>query len=251
MKSVFTIITCTYNAEHTIERTLKSVAAQTYSNIEHIIIDGASTDSTLNIIRNSQFVILNSQLISEADSGLYDAMNKGLAHATGNYVWFLNAGDVFHENTTIEKIVEQINRQLPDIIYGETNIVDDNGNFIAHRRLKAPKRLRWQSFAMGMMVSHQSFVVKRELSPLYDLRYRYSADFDWCIRCLKAAKIILNTHLILSDYLSEGMTTANRKASLKERFSIMSRYYGYLPTVLRHGWFAVRFYSVKLLRRQL
>ncbi len=270
MNPVFSIITCTYNAESTVERTLKSVAAQTYPHIEHIIIDGASKDKTLDIIRNSQFPILNSQLVSEPDKGLYDAMNKGIARATGDYVWFMNAGDVFHEDTTVEKIVATlkgyfvprnddvvnrqssiVNCQLPDVMYGETDIADDAGKFIAHRRLKAPEKLTWKSFAMGMLVSHQAFIVKRGLALQYDLLYRFSADFDWCIRCMKSAKIIFNTHLIVADYLNEGMTTANRKASLKERFSIMSRYYGYVPTLLRHLWFAVRFYVSKVLGRQL
>lgn len=258
MNLVFSIITCTYNAAQTLERTLKSVAGQTYPHIEHIIIDGASKDNTLEIIKNCQLPTINYQLVSEPDKGLYDAMNKGLQCATGDYVWFLNAGDVFHDATTIEQIAKQIhsqfstfNYQLPDVIYGETDMVDNEGKFIAHRRLKAPKKLTWKSFKMGMLVCHQSFVVKRESAPLYDLHYRFSADFEWCIRCMKAAKTIHNTHRVLADYLTEGMTTANRKASLKERFSIMSRYYGYVPTLLRHLWFAVRFYVSKVLGRQL
>jgi glycosyltransferase involved in cell wall biosynthesis len=248
------IITVTYNAEKTLQRTVESVLQQTaLKHIEYIIIDGASTDGTLTLIENLKPKIQNFKCICERDKGLYDAMNKGLDLATGDYVWFLNAGDVLHESSTAEKILAQISakQELPDIIYGETNIVDGSGQFIAHRRLRTPEHLSWKSFKMGMLVSHQAFVARRTIAPLYDLQYRYSADVDWCIRCLKSAKNILNTHLILCNYLSEGVTTANRKASLKERFSIMSNYYGYTPTLLRHLWFAVRFYTSKLLGKQL
>jgi len=254
---MFSLITVTYNAEKMVERTLKSVQGQTYKNIEYIIIDGASKDNTLSIIKKYQADIPNFSCISEPDKGLYDAMNKGLQRATGDYVWFLNAGDTLHSDTILEQIAQQLtdcyssDKSLPNIIYGETDMVNEHGNFIARRRLKAPKRLNWQHFKMGMLVCHQSFIVRRNIAPLYDLQYRFSGDFDWCIRCMKSAGTIHNTQLILSDYLNEGMTTANRKASLKERFAIMIRYYGWLPTALRHIWFAVRFYTAKLFGRQV
>ena len=250
---MFSIITVTYNAEATIVRTIRSIMSQTaLEQIEYIIIDGASTDNTLDIVQSLKFKVQNFQLISEADSGLYDAMNKGLQRATGDYVWFLNAGDTLHDNDTVAQL-STLNSQLstPDILYGETDIVDSLGNFIAHRRLKAPKQLNWKSFRMGMLVSHQSFVVKREIAPLYDLQYRYSADVDWCIRCMKKAGTIQNSHLILSNYLNEGLTTANRKASLKERFAIMAKYYGWWPTAFRHLWFFARCYYNRLLNKQL
>ena len=250
---VFSIITVTYNAEATIERTVRSLMAQTaLEHIEYIIIDGASTDSTLKIVQNCLLPTAYCLLLSEPDKGLYDAMNKGLQRATGNYVWFLNAGDTLHDNNTIAQLLSLVTcHLLPDILYGETDIIDNKGNFIAHRRLKAPKTLNWKSFKMGMSVSHQSFIVKREIAPLYDLQYRYSSDVDWCIRCMKAVRTICNSQLILSDYLNEGMTTANRKASLKERFTIMANHYGWLPTAIRHLWFFIRYHHNKLLNKQL
>jgi glycosyltransferase involved in cell wall biosynthesis len=250
---LFSIITVTYNAEKVVERTLKSVAGQTYPNTEHIIIDGASKDKTLALIQNSRFKAQKFICASEPDKGLYDAMNKGLQRATGDYVWFLNAGDKLLSDTTIEEVVGHISQvdELPDIIYGETNLVSDAGKFLAHRRLKAPRRLTWRSFKMGMLVCHQSFVVKRSIAPDYDLHYRLAADFDWCIRCLKNSKNIFNTHLVLSDFLIEGLSSQKRKASLRERFRIMSRYYGVIPTALRHVWFALRFFTAKLLGRQI
>jgi hypothetical protein len=175
-------------------------------------------------------------------------MNKGLKKATGDYVWFLNAGDLLYSSNVVEEIVCKIKDAniLPDIIYGETEIIDKEGISLGMRRLKVPKRLSLNSFKMGMLVCHQSFIVKRALSPEYDTKYRFSADFDWCIRCLKKASYILNIHLIISSFLDEGMTSINRKESLKERYIIMCKYYGKISTNILHVWFAIRFYSFKL-----
>jgi len=181
------VITVTYNAEHTLERTLKSVREQTYPAIEHIIVDGNSNDGTVALIHRYE----NERLkwISEPDKGLYDAMNKGIKMATGDYLCFLNAGDTFYDTDTVQKIFASIDEDhSPDILYGETAIVDDNGRFLHMRRLQAPKNLTWKSFKHGMVVCHQAFIVKRELVEPYDLSYRFSADFDWCIRMMKKAK---------------------------------------------------------------
>ncbi len=245
MKPLFSIITICYNAEKTIGQTLRSVTSQHYDRIEYIIIDGASKDKTLDVI--APFKSRIACLISEPDKGIYDAMNKGLEKATGDYVWFMNAGDTFYADYTLEEVVAGIQgEKLPDILYGETAIMDASGTIVGARRLKAPEVLTWKSFRQGMLVCHQSFVARRAIAEPYDLRYRYSADVDWCIRCMKKADTIQNTHLILSSYLDEGATTAHRKASLKERFSIMCRYYGTTSIVLLHLWFAVRFFWAKL-----
>jgi hypothetical protein len=119
------------------------------------------------------------------------------------------------------------------------------------RRLKAPQKMTWKSFRMGMLVCHQSFIVKREIAEPYDLQYRYSADFEWCIRCMKKAKIIFNTHHTLSCFLKAGISAENRKDSLKERYKIMCFYYGKIPTQIRHLWFAVRFYTAKLFKKNI
>lgn len=233
----FTIITCTYNAAATLKRTIRSVDTQTYPCIEHLIIDGASKDGTLEIAATSK----RARVISEPDKGLYDAMNKGIRMATGDYIIFLNAGDKFHTDDTLEKVSAMI-KDAPDIIYGETVLVDNDGKFKRMRRLQAPNDLSWKSFKKGMLVCHQSFWAKRELALLspYDLTYRYSADVDWCIRIMKQSKVLFNTHETLIDYLAEGMTTENRKASLKERFRIMCCHYGIASTVLYHIYFIFR-----------
>lgn len=244
---LFSIITITFNAAATLPATLKSVEQQSFADYEYLVVDGASTDGTVAIARASSAV---TSVTSEPDRGLYDAMNKGLRRATGRYLIFLNAGDALHAPDTLQKIARSVEETHPDIVYGETALVDAQRTFIAMRRLQAPDVLSVKSFRMGMLVCHQAFVVRRVIAPEYDLHYRFSADYDWCIRCMQAAKTITNTHEILIDYLNEGVTTANRKASLRERYAIMCRYYGTLPTFLRHLWFAVRFTFARLTGRE-
>ena len=239
----FSIITVTYNAGKVLEDTIQSVVFQTYRNVEYIIVDGGSTDNTLDVVHKYQARI--SKVISEPDKGLYDAMNKGIRMATGDYLCFLNAGDELHENETLQKIVYTLKgKELPDVIYGETAIVDEEVHFLHMRRLSTPEHLHWKSFKEGMLVCHQAFFARRELALAnpYDLRYRFSADFDWCIRIMKQSKYLHNTHLTLIDYLNEGMTTQNHKASLKERFRIMTKHYGWISTILHHGWFVIRLF---------
>ena len=254
MNPLISIITVTFNAEHTLERTLQSVEHQTYPRIEHVIIDGCSTDHTFSHVQ--RYVERNGELphlirvVREPDNGLYDAMNKGIQQATGDYLVFLNAGDKLHETTTIEQMVGKIgwqrNRANYAVLYGETDLVDDEGRFLRHRRLQAPDKLTSRSFLSGMLVCHQSFYVRTDLAKAtpYDLRYRYSADFDWCIRIMQRAEKrrlrFLNTSLILTDYLNEGLTTKNQRRSLFERLRIMARHYGWCSAIAAHLWFVVR-----------
>ena len=256
-----TVVTVTYNAEQTLERTLQSVASQTYPHVEHLIVDGLSNDGTLSLIQ--EYAEDNSvcdtpheiQFIREPDSGLYDAMNKAIDNANGDYLVFLNAGDKFHSDDTLKRIVETVSSvhgnefdeaAWPAVLYGETDIVDDNGEFLRHRRLQTPEVLTWRSFLSGMLVCHQSFYVRTDVARQfhYNLRYRFSGDFDWCIRIMKDAQqkgmSLFNTRMVLTDYLSEGMTTKNHRKSLMERFRIMCRHYGYLTAIGQHLWFVLR-----------
>ena len=240
LKPKFSIITVTYNAASVITPTLQSIAAQSYRNFEFLLIDGGSSDNTVELVRNSGIEI--AVLVSERDKGLYDAMNKGIARATGDYLCFLNAGDSFHTPDVLEKMVASIadREQLPDILYGETSEVNEERQFVRMRRLQAPEKLDWRSFRNGMLVCHQAFFAKREIAPSYDLKYRLSADVDWCIRVMKVSKDIVNTHIIIVDYLQNGLSLQHHRASLIERFKIMAKHYGTVQTVLRHLWFVAR-----------
>lgn len=250
----FTIATVTFNAEKTLERTLQSVAGQDYPHIEHLIIDGASKDGTVGMLKrykeeNEQEAGMHTiQILSEPDRGLYDAMNKAIRLATGKYIVFLNSGDKLHEPTTVSKLADLLKEsaQLPAVIYGETDLVDADGHFLSHRRLHAPETLNWKSFRNGMLVCHQSFYVRTDLArqEMYDLNYRFSADYDWCIRIMRRADSLqlplLNSRIVLTDYLSEGLTTKNHRRSLLERLRLMAHHYGWTTALLRHLWFAVK-----------
>ncbi|MCM1138861.1 MAG: glycosyltransferase [Muribaculaceae bacterium] len=240
MNPLFSIITVTYNAEKTITPTLKSVKEQSFNFYEHIIIDGASTDNTVNLAQQSG--IDNLILVSEKDNGLYDAMNKGLGLATGDYVIFLNAGDTFHTHDTLKIIANTIlENDYPGIVYGQTQLVNNNRERIGNRHLSAPAVLTLDNFKDGMVVCHQAFIVLRKLTDNYDTRYRFSADFEWCIRCLQRSHRNYYIDRTLIDYLSEGLSTQNMKLSLWERFKIMCFYFGLIPTVARHFKFLIRY----------
>lgn len=241
----FSIITVTYNAEQTLERTLQSVASQTCLDYEHLIVDGASSDGTVALARQYQQKTAEGRvvIVSEPDHGLYDAMNKAIGLAKGDFLCFLNAGDKLHNADTL-MLTAAAASQDTGVIYGYTDIVDSEGRFLHRRRLSPPARLTWRSFQSGMTVCHQAFYANRRIVQNYDLRYRFSADFDWCIRCMKEGERLglKNTFVkaTLCDYLSEGMTTQNHKASLMERFRIMARHYGLCTTIMQHAWFVIR-----------
>lgn len=239
MNPLFSIITVTYNAEATIQPTLRSISRQTCRLFEHLVIDGASTDNTLRLIEDSG--IAETKVYSEPDKGLYDAMNKGLGLAKGEYVIFLNAGDSFHSPSTLQTIADGImDNDFPGIIYGQTDIVDSMRRRIGERHLRAPEELSLKSFANGMLVCHQAFVALRRITGPFNLKYRFSADYEWCIKCLQHSRHNVYIPEVIVDYLNEGMTTANHRKSLIERFRIMCHYYGTIPTILRHIKFIFR-----------
>lgn len=239
MQPRISIITVCYQAAQTISRTLRSVQEQTYPHIEYLVIDGASKDSTLDLVAE---LAPRALVFSEPDRGIYDAMNKGLSRATGDYVWYLNAGDALPSPSTVADLVEAACvSQLPDVIYGDTRLIDSEERDLGLRRLRPPHELTWQSFREGMLVCHQAFLAKRSLAPQFDLRYRYSADVDWCIRVLKEAKDCFFLPYPIALYLNEGTTTANHRASLRERFDVMRRHYGLGTTLYQH----LRFFFVR------
>jgi len=246
-------VTVTYNAEALLKRTLDSVLCQDYPKISHFIIDGASTDGTMaiaddyvkrsNEANNGHRV----QVTSEPDKGIYDAMNKGRLLIDGSYVCFLNAGDFLPAPDTVSKIVAQINeKELPAVLYGDTDIVDSEGRFLHHRRLSPPEHLTWKSFRQGMLVCHQAFYVRTDyaIATPYYMQYRYSADVDWCIRVMKAAARervpLQNLHMLVVNYTEEGQTTLHHRESLWERYRVMERHYGRVQTFLLHCWYVIR-----------
>lgn len=237
---VLSVITIVYNNARDIERTMLSALNQTYPNIEYVVVDGASNDGTLEIIKKYGSRI--SKLISEKDKGIYDAMNKGLAAATGDYVIFMNSGDEFYDAHTVEKVFATA--EDADIYYGETEMVNDERQSLGRRRHKAPEKFTWRSFKYGMSVSHQAIYIRRSLVEPYDPQYQLSADIDWIIKAAKKAKKIVRVDSYVAKYLVGGMSKARHRQSLQERFDIMKRHYGLIPTLFNHaviafnlGWY--------------
>ncbi len=219
-----------YNNARDIERTIKSVLNQTYKKIEYIVIDGASTDGTLEIIQ--KYTAQISKIVSEPDKGIYDAMNKGLALATGDYVLFMNSGDEIYDDTTVEEVFDT--EAGADIYYGETEMFNDNWESLGRRRHEAPENFDWTSFKFGMNISHQAIYIRRSILVPYDLKYKYSADIDWIIKAAKKASSIVNVHRYVAKYLVGGMSKKKHRESLKERFSIFTKYYGLIPNIFNH-----------------
>lgn len=236
------IITIVYNNVRDIAYTISSVLKQSYPNIEYIVVDGASTDGTLEIINRHRDNITT--IISEKDNGIYDAMNKGLALATGDYVLFLNSGDELYDKDTIQCIVEK--GKGADIIYGETKLVDEQRNIVADRRHKAPEQFTWKSFRYGMNICHQAIYIKRDITSPYDLNYQLSADIDWVIRAAKKAKSTQNVHQYVAKYLVGGMSQKRHRQSLKERYAIFKKHYGTFANWFNHGVIAFRLIKYRI-----
>lgn len=249
-----TVITCTYNASKVLQRTLDSVLAQTYACVEHLIVDGVSKDDTVAMAEAYKTVSEardnghEIRILSEPDKGLYDAMNKSLLLAAGHYLVFLNAGDVFPDADTLAKVAGAVDESelLPGVIYGDTDVVDDEGRFIRHRRLAPKPEMDWRSFKEGMLICHQAFYALTSIARAlpYNINYRYSADVDWCIRVMKQSekegRVLRFVDKVVVNFLDGGMTTANHRASLIERFRVMSKHYGLLSTIAQHLWFCIR-----------
>ena len=253
-----TIATVTYNAAALIERTIASVEAQDYPYVQHVIVDGHSQDDTLEAVhhyqeRNSLAAQPREiNCLSEPDEGLYDAMNKALDMATGDYIVFLNAGDCLHDATTLAKVAAAAQQgatqtgHLPAVVYGNTNLVDAKGQYVGPRRLTPPAVLTWRSFRNGMLVCHQAFYARLDIARNieYDTRYHFSADVDWCIRVMKEAERrnlpLTYADAVVANYTEEGQSTINHRESLRERYQVMVCHYGKITTALMHLWFAVR-----------
>ena len=240
MSPLFSIITVTYNAADTIGVTMKSVARQTCCDYEHIVMDGKSSDDTIAIARG--LASPHTRIVSQKDNGIYDAMNKGIEMSNGKYLIFMNAGDTFHAANTLELMANAITEtNEPGIVYGQTVIVEGvERKVIGKRHLTAPRELSVQSFADGMVVCHQAMAVSANIAGQYDLKYRYSADYEWVIRCLQHSSHNTYVDDTIVDYLSEGTTTKHLTESLYERFRIMCHYYGTFSSIIRHIKFIAR-----------
>ena len=244
-----TIITVVLNDAANIQATIQSVINQTcFDKVEYVLIDGLSTDGTLDIIK--QFEAKIDVLVSEKDVGIYDAMNKGLNRASGEYVLFINSGDTIMNEDTVASVFDKINEA--DVFYGETILSDSNSMLGTRSELtsrKLPDHLTPNDFLKGMVVSHQSFIARRDLCEPFLTKYQCSADIDWCITILKKCREIINGDMIISNFKIGGFSNRYRKTCWMERFNIMIKHYGIYRAFITHIFIILR-YFIRILSGQ-
>lgn len=190
------IITISFDSAETLQDTIQSVAIQSYPDIEYIIIDGGSTDGTLDIINKNSDII--STWVSEPDKGIYDAMNKGIRMATGDIIAIMNSDDFYVHADVISQVVERFRKSGADSVYGNIQYIDRHEPTKVIRNWVSGHYQR-QKFLMGWMPPHPAFFVKRNIYHTYgnfDTRLKTSADYELMLR-------FLYKHKISSHYLPE------------------------------------------------
>ncbi len=221
------IVTVCYNAVETIEETILSVINQSYINKEYIIIDGKSTDGTLDIV--SKYAKDISMIVSEPDKGIYDAMNKGLKHATGDWISFINAGDKYHNNNVLQDIFTKQFENIK-VIYGDTAFIRPNG-------ISVEKSFEPDWLKINMPTCHQSFFVKTHeaMEIGFDTQYKYASDYNMIYNIIQkhGIKSVVHTSVVVSTYNAcEGFSMEFPNSVFKETLKIrkpsISRAYGYL-----------------------
>lgn len=218
------IITVNLNNKEGLQRTINSVICQTNKDFEWIIVDGASIDGSVELIKNYTSYI--SEWISEPDEGIYHAMNKGILKATGDYLLFLNSGDILHSNNTINSII--CDKFKEDIIIYD--IILQNQKIIVKKDLSDLLSLSIVSFLLFSTFPHQSTLIKRNQlieNGLYDLKYKIVADwvffYETCV--LKNASYIYKKGTILSEFEMTGLSSSNINGARKEREVFLKAHY--------------------------
>jgi len=214
---LFTIITVSFNAQGVIEKTIKSVITQNYDGFEYLIIDGGSEDGTVDVV--SQYKNYISYFSSEKDGGIYYGMNKGIGKANGDYVLFLNAGDVFSDEEVLADVASFIcNHPEADVVYGNSKQILEYGDYVVK-----PKEAYINN---KMSISHQASFVKRGLllSHLFDTRYRYAADFEQLSYFyLSGAKFCYIDRVISNVEMTDGATYRHYLESANEMYDIIEK----------------------------
>lgn len=204
-----TVITVCYNAKNVIEETIHSVLNQTYDNLEYIIVDGASSDGTAELI---QEYALNSGIkwISESDHGIYEAMNKGVVMASGDYLHFLNAGDVFVDEHVVGQVCEMLALKDRDIVYGDILYKYPDGH-ISRRQYGKICSSKFY-YLLGDCINHQAMFAKRECfkDDMFDLSYQICADREWMIRQKKKGVGFKALHILICRYSLDNSSVSIR-----------------------------------------
>lgn len=221
----FSIIIPTKNAYPKLHITLSSLAKQTYRNYECIIMDNLSTDNSQSLISQYKSTIPHLMLYSSEDTGIYDAMNKGVFRATGEYVFFMGAGDVFHSPSILATVNEALTKNNPDVLYGDIL-------YLPNQQIPQPACLSNRYFISGKMLCHQSIFARKETLTAYPFQsdYSFGADRDWLIRTFQSGYTFIHIPVVIADYDTSGYTSlpANHKAVWMESGKILSKHYGFL-----------------------
>lgn len=233
------VITVCYNAFDVIEATISSVISQDHRELlEFIVIDGQSNDATADILNRYSDKI--DQLIIEPDRGIYDAMNKGLHLAQGDYILYMNAGDYINSSNLITQMKQSAQA---DIYYSDTILINDQSIKLGLRSelttRTIPDTLDKDSFRRGLVVSHQSFIPRRSIASEY-IDNNLSADIDWIITCVSKSNKALKLAEPISCFLVGGISDQKKMKSLVDRFKVMVTHYGLIQTIFIHLKFVIR-----------
>lgn len=239
------IITVVFNGEKYLEETIKSVTNQNYDNVEYIIIDGGSTDGTLDIIKKYEDKI--DYWVSEKDNGIYDAMNKGIDLANGEYLLFLNAGDTFSSSNVLNDVVNSIEKLdiVPSIIYGGANVYTENGKFLS--KLK-PLDLNKKNLNMfsTRTVCHQAIFVHKNSIRKYSDKYRLKGELNWYYDLIEniSNEYIYKADIIVCNYYLGGTGDKYFKENYLERIAVTKEHNNFFVFI-----FLIPFFLLSLIFR--
>ena len=222
-----TIVTVVFNGDQFLEETIRSVIRQTYKDIEYILIDGGSTDGTLDIIKKYEDKI--DYWISEPDDGIYDAMNKGIANATGDWIYFINAGDSLFSVKTLENMKLDSLSNATDVLYGNFNIIDPETGLGTFHNMQ---KIIDINFLLKNNICHQALIYRTKLFVNfkgYDTMYQICADYDKLLQLFLAGKSIKKTNLTICNYLEGGRSRKSYVISTMERLDIINSRLKSLP----------------------
>ena len=231
-KKLITVISVSYNCVSDVEKTIRSLESQTYKEFEYIVVDGKSSDGTMEKIKKYQNIFENMVLISEPDRGIYDAMNKGVSKANGKYVFFLNFGDCFYDKDVLKNITQKMQSNA-DIYYGD---IEKSGISIVQKN----KATLFNCIYREYMICHQSIFAKRELLQKYpfDLQYKLCADRDWLIKVLQGKYCVEYVNRIICRYDITGQSS-NLWKFMQESRKVSIKYGGKKAEIfmnLKHGF---------------
>lgn len=228
----FSVITVVFNDRENIQKTIDSIKNQTFKNFEYIIIDGGSTDGTTEIIEENSLYI--DTFISEKDKGIYDAMNKGIKLASGEYVNFMNSGDVFHSDKTLSVVAKKINNA--DVLYGLTEMV----NGLTENRVYSPNDPL--KFYFNLPFNHQSAFIKTEIHKdnLYNINFPIYSDFILFYTLHKKGLKFQRINEIIATYDTNGISADISRKSLIERYKAGNIVHGRIKNFTLFFFFTVR-----------